>query len=161
MLARMTPPVRRDRNHFSCPVEVSLAILGGKWKTVILAHLKEGPLRYGELRARIPSLADKVLSQRLRDLEAQGLVSRRKSGRRGSPSTYELTPRGRSLGGVLQALYDWGTGAAPSLGVTIDAPQVDASVRPVRRPMARRRRESVRSAAAGRPRAAPGDGRGD
>lgn len=125
MLGRMTPAPLLSRTHFSCPVEVSLAILGGKWKTVILAHLKEGPLRYGELRARIPSLADKVLGQRLRDLEAQGLVSRRKAGRRGSPSTYELTRRGRSLGGVLQALYDWGAEAAPSLGVTIEAPQAE------------------------------------
>lgn len=125
----MTPAPQLSRNHFSCPVEVSLAILGGKWKTVILAHLKEGPRRYGELRARIPSLADKVLNQRLRDLEAQGLVSRRKAGRRGSPSTYELTRRGRSLGGVLQALYDWGEEAAPSLGVTIDAPGSSVLVR--------------------------------
>jgi DNA-binding HxlR family transcriptional regulator len=108
---------------FSCPVEVSLAVLGGKWKTVILAHLKQGPLRYGDLRARIPLLAEKVLNDRLRELQAQGLVSRRKAGRRGSPSTYELTRRGQSLGAVLQALYDWGEEAAPSLGVTIEAPQ--------------------------------------
>jgi DNA-binding HxlR family transcriptional regulator len=119
MLGHMMPASSRPRTHFSCPVELSLAVLGGKWKTVILAHLKQGPLRYGELRARIPSLADKVLSERLRELEAQGLVSRRKAGRRGSPSTYELTRRGESLGAVLQALHDWGAEAAPSLGVTI------------------------------------------
>ncbi len=77
------------------------------------------PLRYSDLRARIPSLTDKVLNDRLRDLQAQGLVSRRKAGRRGSPSTYELTRRGRSLGPVLQALHDWGAVAAPSLGVTV------------------------------------------
>jgi DNA-binding HxlR family transcriptional regulator len=118
MLAHMMPASSQSRTH-SCPVELSLTVLGGKWKTVILAHLKQGPLRYGELRARIPSLADKVLSERLRELEAQGLVSRRKAGRRGSPSTYELTRRGKSLGAVLQALHDWGAEAAPSLGVTI------------------------------------------
>ncbi len=119
MLAHMVSTSRPSRTHFSCPVELSLAVLGGKWKTVVLAHLKGGPLRYSDLRARIPSLTEKVLNDRLRELQAQGLVSRRKAGRRGSPSTYELTRRGRSLGPVLQALHDWGAEAAPSLAVTI------------------------------------------
>ena len=123
MLAHMMSRSRLSRMRFSCPVELSLAVLGGKWKTVMLAHLKQGPLRYGDLRARIPLLADKVLNDRLRELEAEGLVSRHKAGRRGSPSTYELTRRGRSLGAVLQALYDWGDEAAPSLGVTIGTSQ--------------------------------------
>src|SRR5688572_12262304 len=49
---------------YSCHVELALEILGGKWKPVILAHLKEGPLRYGELRTRIGSrLSDKMLTQ--------------------------------------------------------------------------------------------------
>lgn len=141
------PASRLSRSHFSCPVELSLAVLGGKWKTVVLAHLKQGSLRYGDLRARTPSLSDKVLSERLQDLQAQGLVSRRKSGRRGSPSTYELTPRGRSLGAVLQALYDWGAEAAPSLGVTIEAPRVSAVELPDpstrRRPPAAHRQKPV------------------
>ena len=126
MLAHMMPAASSSRTHFSCPVELSLAVLGGKWKTVILAHLKQGPLRYGDLRARIPPLSDKVLNDRLRDLQAQGLVSRRKAGRRGSPSTYELTRRGQSLGAVLQALHDWGAEAAPSLDVTLEPPQARA-----------------------------------
>lgn len=138
MLAPGMPASTRFRAHFSCPVELSLAVLGGKWKTVILAHLKEGPMRYGDLRARIPSLSDKVLGERLRDLRAQGLVSQHKAGRRGSPSTYVLTRRGRSLGTVLQALYDWGAEAAPTLGVTIEA-----APEPVAEPSAARpRRES-------------------
>ena len=45
----------------SCPVELTLEVLGGKWKPVILAHLKEGSLRYRELRSRIPRLSDKIL----------------------------------------------------------------------------------------------------
>jgi DNA-binding HxlR family transcriptional regulator len=52
------------------------------------------------------------------------LVSRRKTGRRGAPSTYELTRQGRSLAPVLQALHDWGVEAAPSLGVTIEGLQL-------------------------------------
>lgn len=126
MLALMMPASGLSRTHFSCPVELSLEVLGGKWKTVVLAHLKQGPLRYRDLRALIPSLTDKVLGERLRELEAQGLVSRRKAGRRGSPATYELTRRGKSLGSVLQALHDWGAAAAPSLGVSIEPLKIGA-----------------------------------
>lgn len=54
---------------FSCGVELALEIVSGKWKPVILAHLKEGTLRYAELRALIPALSDKMLAQRLKDLE--------------------------------------------------------------------------------------------
>jgi DNA-binding HxlR family transcriptional regulator len=108
------------RRSFSCPVELALEILGGKWKTVILAHLKERSLRYAELRALIPALTDKVLTERLRDLEALDLVVRHKHGGRGAPSRYELTRRGRTLGPVLQGLYDWGEHIADEVGATIE-----------------------------------------
>src|SRR5215510_820302 len=93
---------------FYCGVELTLEILQGKWKPVILAHLKEGPMRYGELRAAIPRVSEKMLSERLRDLEEQGLVSRSKVGSRGSPATYRLTRRADSLRPLLGALNDWG-----------------------------------------------------
>lgn len=115
-MPRQLPP------RVTCPVELCLAVLGGKWKTVILAHLKQGSLRYAALRARMPALADKVLTERLTELQTQGLVSCQKVRRRGSPATYQLTARGASLATVLQAMYDWGTDAAPALGVTIEAP---------------------------------------
>ena len=108
------------RRRFHCPVELSLEILAGKWKPVILAHLKQQPLRYGELRRLIPRLSDKMLTQRLLDLEAQGLVARSKQGKRGAPAEYRLTPRGESLRHVLQALYDWGEVVAPEVGATIE-----------------------------------------
>ena len=105
---------------YSCNVEVALEILGGKWKPVILAHLKEGPLRYGELRARIRrGLSDKMLTQRLADLEEQGLVTRDKRGGRGAPSVYRLTRRAESLRPALQALHDWGARMAGELGAVV------------------------------------------
>jgi DNA-binding HxlR family transcriptional regulator len=108
------------RRPFSCGVELALAVVGGKWKPVILAHLKEGALRYGELRARIPALSDKMLTQRLRELEALGLVQRRKTAARGAPSRYTLTPRARSLRPALTALNDWGELVARDVGATIE-----------------------------------------
>jgi DNA-binding HxlR family transcriptional regulator len=105
---------------YSCHVELALDLLGGKWKPIILAHLKQGPLRYGELRARIRGgLSDKMLSQRLRDLEEQELISRQKSGGRGARSVYKLTSRSRGLRPALQALHDWGKQMAPEVGAII------------------------------------------
>jgi DNA-binding HxlR family transcriptional regulator len=110
------------RRRFSCPVELALEILDGKWKPVILAHLKQRPLRYAELRALIPALSDKMLAQRLRDLEELGLVVRHKRGGRGAPSLYELTARSDSLRPALQALHDWGAQIAGEVGAIVEPP---------------------------------------
>jgi DNA-binding HxlR family transcriptional regulator len=113
----MTPRLRRK---FSCGVELTLAMIGGKWKPVILAHLKEGALRYGELRTRIPGLSDKMLTQRLRELETLGLVRRKKIDGRGARSSYEITVRVRSLRPALAALDRWGELMASEVGATIE-----------------------------------------
>jgi len=110
---------RKLKRTFSCGVELTLEIVGGKWKPVILAHLKQGALRYGELRARIPNLSDKMLTQRLKDLEEAGLVRRRKAGGRGAPSSYELTGRAQSLRPALEAMNDWGQRIAIEVGAKV------------------------------------------
>jgi len=97
--------MKRLPKSFGCPVELSLELLGGKWKPVILARLKDGPLRYRDLRQQIPILSDKVLTERLGELCGQGLVLRRYGGHE---STYRLSSRGESLKPVLRALYGWG-----------------------------------------------------
>ena len=98
---------------YGCPVELTLDLLGGKWKTVILSRLKQGPLRYGELRRAIPGLADKMLTQRLRDLEQAGFVERAKQA--DGQIRYRLTAHGQSLGPALEALYAWGRRVAPAV----------------------------------------------
>jgi DNA-binding HxlR family transcriptional regulator len=108
--------VKRLPKTFGCPVELSLQLLGGKWKTVILARLKERSLRYGELRALIPQLTDKVLTERLADLTELGLIERVGGKRDGG---YRLSARGESLRPILQALYDWGSAQASQLDVSI------------------------------------------
>ena len=107
------------RRKFGCPVELSLEFVGRKWRTVILAWLKEAPHRYGELRQRVPGLSEKVLTQRLKELEALGLIAKRPMGRGRATQVYTLTPRGESLRPVLDALYAWGSAMAPELGVRI------------------------------------------
>ena len=121
-LVRNGDTLKRLRRNYGCPVELSLDFVGGKWRTVILAWLKEAPHRYGELRKRVPGLTDKVLTQRLQELEALGLISKKPVGRQRSTHVYSLTARGESLRPVLDALYDWGAAIAPDLKVRIAPP---------------------------------------
>ncbi|PSJ43171.1 winged helix-turn-helix transcriptional regulator [Allosphingosinicella deserti] len=107
---------RRFRKQYGCPVELAVDVLGGKWKTVILARIKEGPLSYGGLRKAIPGLSDKVLSDKLRDLIELGVIEHG-----GAPSdrkVYALSRRGRDLAPALEALYHAGTQLSPDLGVS-------------------------------------------
>lgn len=106
---------------FLCPTEFTLAVLGGKWKAVILCYLNQRPCRYSELRALLPKVSDKILSERLRDLVVAGLVVHHKSGRVSS-GRYALSPKARSLGTVLRALYQWGRNNAADFDVEISEP---------------------------------------
>jgi DNA-binding HxlR family transcriptional regulator len=111
---------------FGCPVEYVLDLLGGKWRAVLLAHLKESPQRYGELRRLVPKVSEKMLTQRLHELVDDGLVEHRADG------SYALTARGDGLRPVLQALYDLGARLAAETGAVIDA-GLGATVTPPRR----------------------------
>ncbi|QSQ21534.1 helix-turn-helix transcriptional regulator [Pyxidicoccus parkwayensis] len=107
---------------FNCPVELALEVLGGKWKVVMLARLKEGPLRYAELRRLVPRMSEKMLTQRLRELEEQGLILRVTRPGAAKQAVYTLTQRGESARPTLQALYDWGVRIADEVGARIESP---------------------------------------
>ena len=94
-------------------------VIGGRWRTVLLSRLKEGVHRYGELRRLVPGISEKMLSQRLRELEADGLIVRRDRERVPPHVEYKLTEEGRSLAPVLQALYDWGAARAERTGTDV------------------------------------------
>ena len=100
-------------------MELTLDVVGGRWRTILLSHLKEGVHRYGELRRRVPGISEKMLTQRLRELEADGLVVRRDLGAAAPHVEYELTDDGRSLAPVLQAMWDWGAGRAAARGIDV------------------------------------------
>lgn len=104
---------------YHCAVELAIDVVGGKWRAVVLAHLKEGVHRYGELRRRMPDVSEKMLVQRLRELQEAGLVSRHEHDTVPPTVEYRLTEEGRSLAPVLQALYDWGTARAERTGTEI------------------------------------------
>ena len=105
--------------HYHCAVELAVDVIGGRWGPVILAHLKEGVHRYGELRRLMPDVSEKMLTQRLRELVADGLVVRRDHGTNPPHVDYRLTDEGLSLIPVLTALHDWGTARAARTGAVI------------------------------------------
>jgi DNA-binding HxlR family transcriptional regulator len=90
-------------------VQTALAVIGGKWKLLILAQLVGGVRRYGELKRAIPEVSEKVLIQQLKELEADGMIQRIAYPVVPPKVEYSFTPYGKTICGVMDALYDWGT----------------------------------------------------
>lgn len=91
-----------------CPVETTIELIGGKYKALILWHLSESTLRFSELRKAITGATAKMLTQQLRELEAQSLVHREVYPVIPPKVEYSLTAKGKSLMPVLIAMRDWG-----------------------------------------------------
>jgi DNA-binding HxlR family transcriptional regulator len=91
-----------------CAVEAAISLIDGKWKGVILFHLLGGTQRFNELRRLLPSVTQRMLTNQLRELEADGLVIRTVYAQVPPKVEYSLSPLGRSLTPVLDALKHWG-----------------------------------------------------
>lgn len=91
-----------------CGLEVALAVLGGKWKPILLFHLGAGPRRFGELRRLVTGISEKVLIQQLRELEADGILSRTDHHEVPPRVDYAMTQFGRTLAAALMPLCAWG-----------------------------------------------------
>jgi len=92
----------------TCPVQTTLELIGGKYKALILWHLSEGKLRFSELRKAINSATPKMLTQQLRELEAQQLIHREVYPVIPPKVEYSLTDLGKSLMPVLISMRNWG-----------------------------------------------------
>lgn len=92
----------------SCPVKTTADVISGKWKPLIIFALKAGPLRYGELRKRVPGPTHKVLTEQLRQLEKDSILGRKIYAAVPPKVEYSLTSYGRTLTPVLQVMADWG-----------------------------------------------------
>ncbi len=91
-----------------CSIEATLSLIDGKWKGVILFHLLDGPVRFNELRRRIPCLTQRMLTAQLRELETDSLVVRTVYPQVPPKVEYSLSPLGHSLHPVFMALSTWG-----------------------------------------------------
>ncbi|MFI9624145.1 winged helix-turn-helix transcriptional regulator [Streptomyces sp. NPDC052042] len=107
-----TRPSRRRSYDQFCATARSLDSVGDRWTLLIVRELLAGPRRYTDLHADLPGVSTDVLASRLKDMEQNGLVTRRRLPPPAAASVYELTERGRGLLPVLAALAEWG---APAL----------------------------------------------
>ena len=92
----------------ACPVETTLTLIGNKWKVLILRELLPGTKRFGELKKSIGSVSQKVLTAQLRDMEGNGLLSRKVYAEVPPRVEYTLTDLGYSLKPILDAMWNWG-----------------------------------------------------
>jgi DNA-binding HxlR family transcriptional regulator len=97
--------MKRD---FSCGLDVALAVVGGKWKPLVLFHLGGGSRRFGELRRLVTGISEKVLIQQLKELEADGILSRTDYRELPPRVDYAMTAFGRTLATALVPLCAWG-----------------------------------------------------
>ena len=101
-------PVKRECHYQKCPVEAALDMIGGKWRTMIVAMLLEEDLRFNELQRRMNGISHKVLTEQLRDLANCGIVHREEVPQVPPKVVYSLTPLGHSLQPLILELRNWG-----------------------------------------------------
>lgn len=99
----------RHIDYENCPVEAALELIGGKWKPVLLVRLLEGTKRFNEFRKLHPGITQRMLTRQLRELEEDGLVSRKVYPEIPPKVEYSITDFGRTLEPLLQSLIKWGS----------------------------------------------------
>ncbi len=101
-------PADKNLPDYSCSVEAALDVIGGKWKGVVLFHLLDKTLRFGELQRLIPNVTRRMLTLSLRELEADGLVHREVYKQVPPKVEYSLTPYGQTIAPIIISLRAWG-----------------------------------------------------
>ena len=92
-----------------CGLDVAFAVVGGKWKPLILFHLSSGPKRFGDLRRLVAGVSEKVLTQQLRELASAGVLTRHDHQQVPPRVDYTMTAFGMTLAWALAPLCVWGT----------------------------------------------------
>ncbi|WP_371374983.1 winged helix-turn-helix transcriptional regulator [Sporomusa aerivorans] len=111
--------IKYKDTEYQCSMELTLDLIGGKWKALILWYLGERTLRFSELRKILPHVTQKMLTQQLRELEADGLVNRLIYTQIPPKVEYSLTDAGKSLLPILATLCQWGLNYADTTGAEI------------------------------------------
>ena len=101
-------PMDTPAEQFRCGMEATLSVIGGKWKIMLVWFLLDGTRRFGAFRRQFPEITQKVLTQQLRELEADGVVRREVFPVVPSRVEYSLTPFGQSLRPLIGAIEGWG-----------------------------------------------------
>ncbi|HEU4718287.1 MAG TPA: helix-turn-helix domain-containing protein [Bacteroidia bacterium] len=109
--------IRIGENRFTCAMDLTMSVIGGKWKTVVLWYLKSKPKRFSELKRHVPGISEKMLSLQLREMERDGIVKRTVFPEVPPRVEYELTKEGKTLIPALNAIAAWGREKAKRDGV--------------------------------------------
>jgi DNA-binding HxlR family transcriptional regulator len=99
---------KNDKKAVSCPVETTIAAIGGRWKVLVIHHLLDGKKRFGELTRLLSGVSARTLTRQLRELEECGVIDRHIHQQIPPKVEYALTPLGRELEPVLYAMHAWG-----------------------------------------------------
>ena len=99
---------KSDKKSVFCPVESTLAAIGGRWKVLVIHHLLEGTRRFGELTRLLKGVSARTLTRQLRELEESGIINRYVHRQIPPKVEYSLTPLGSKLKPILFAMHDWG-----------------------------------------------------
>ena len=99
--------VKWNGKEYRCPVEVTIGIVGGKWKCLILWHLHHEKMRFKALERIVPGVSQKMLTQQLREMERDGLLTKTVHPEVPPRVEYELTERGHSLFPILETMHRW------------------------------------------------------
>ena len=115
---------KKKARSFHCSVEATMAVLGGKYKAIIVWHLNVSKvMRYNEIQKAIPQATPKMLSQQLREMEADGVVRRKLYPVGPQKTEYSLTDLGMTLAPIVNAMSDWGHAYFDWLGVPDPCPE--------------------------------------
>ncbi len=111
---------RWNGRDYKCPIEVTIDVIGGKWKSLIIWHLNKEVLRFSEIQRIVPGISKKVLSEHLRDLEKNGFIERKVYPEVPPRVEYIITEKGRGLGEVLDIMERWGRDLLETEGEKVD-----------------------------------------
>lgn len=101
--------IRLNNTTYTCPIDVTLSFIGGKWKILILSHLHRFKKRsFSEIRKNLPGISEKMLSQQLKHLERDKLISKRVVSAKPYRVEYFLAKNGKSLGPMYEFASKWG-----------------------------------------------------
>jgi DNA-binding HxlR family transcriptional regulator len=113
--------IKVNNKLYPCTVSVAMDLVGGKWKAVILYHLRDARKRYSELRKEMPGVTERTLSLQLKQLEEDELISRQVYGKKPPIKVvYSLTDLGKSFTPVLDAIVGWGNQIAAQKGEFVE-----------------------------------------
>jgi len=115
--------MKQGKKQVSCPVETTLHVLAGRWKVMVLHYLLSGTKRFNELHRLLKDISHRTLAKQLRELEGDGIISRKVYAQIPPRVEYSLTRLGQSLSPVLQAMHDWGEAYANKIPRAHDEPR--------------------------------------